>query len=209
MPVWGRKLLLTRPAWWLVLCLGLMPLLHLVWLTGQDGLEANPAEYLIRATGDWTLRGLCLGLAITPVRVQWGWPELARFRRLLGLLTYLYACLHLTCYVLFDMGLDLQEIAVDVLKRPFIGVGLCAWLLLSVMAATSFNRAVRWLGGMRWRALHRVVYAVAVLAVLHFWWMRAAKSNFNEVVVYALILGSLLAWRLGRAWTQRRAVSAP
>jgi len=193
----------------LVLCLGLMPLLHLVWLTGQDGLGANPAEYLIRATGDWTLRGLCLGLAITPVRVQWGWPELARFRRLLGLLTYLYACLHLTCYVLFDMGLDLQEIAVDVLKRPFIGVGLCAWLLLSVMAATSFNRAVRWLGGMRWRALHRVVYAVAVLAVLHFWWMRAAKSNFNEVVVYALILGSLLAWRLGRAWTQRRAVSAP
>jgi sulfoxide reductase heme-binding subunit YedZ len=204
MPVWGRKLLLTRPAWRLVLCLGLMPLLHLVWLTGQDGLGANPAEYLIRATGDWTLRGLCLGLAITPVRVQWGWPELARFRRLLGLLTYLYACLHLTCYVLFDMGLDLQEIALDVLKRPFIWVGLCAWLLLSVMAATSFNRAVRWLGGMRWRALHRVVYAVAVLAVLHFWWMRAAKSNFNEVLVYALVLAALLAWRLQRAWPKRR-----
>lgn len=209
MPVWGRQLLLTRRAWWLLLCVGLMPLLHLVWLTGQDGLGANPAEYLIRATGDWTLRGLCLGLAITPVRVQWGWPELARFRRLLGLLTYLYACLHLICYVLFDMGLDLQEIALDVLKRPFIGVGLCAWLLLSAMAATSFNRAVRWLGAARWKALHRVVYAVAVLAVLHFWWMRAAKSNFNEVVVYALILGGLLAWRLGRAWTQRRAVSAP
>ena len=207
MPGLGRKLLLTRRVWWLVLCLGLLPLLRLVWLTWQDGLGANPAEYLIRATGDWTLRGLCLGLAITPLRVQWGWPELARFRRMVGLLTYLYACLHLSCYALFDMGLDLQEIAVDVLKRPFIWVGLSAWLLLSLMAATSFNLVVRWLGAARWKALHRVVYAVAVLAVLHFWWMRAAKSNFNEVVVYALILASFLAWRFGRAWTRRQAAS--
>jgi len=200
----GRKLLLTRPAWWLVLILALLPLLHLVWLTWQDGLGANPAEYLIRATGDWTLRGLCMGLAITPLRVQLGWPELARYRRMLGLLTYLYACLHLACYVLFDMGLDVQEILLDVPKRPFIWLGVSAWFLLSVMAATSFNRAVRWLGGARWQALHRVVYAVAVLAVLHFWWMRAAKSNFNEVLVYAAILGALLAWRLQRAWRKRR-----
>ncbi|MFM7000722.1 MAG: sulfite oxidase heme-binding subunit YedZ [Limnohabitans sp.] len=198
----SRKLLLTRRVWWLVLCVGLLPLGRLIGLTWQDGLGANPAEYLIRATGDWTLRGLCLGLAITPLRVQWGWPELARYRRMVGLLTYLYACLHLSCYALFDMGLDLQEIAVDVLKRPFIWVGLSAWLLLSVMAVTSFNRAVRWLGAARWKALHRVVYVVAVLAVLHFWWMRAAKSNFNEVVVYALILSGLLAWRLWR-WLAR------
>jgi sulfoxide reductase heme-binding subunit YedZ len=200
----GRKFLHTRAAWWWVLCLGLLPLLWLVVLTAQDGLGANPAEYLIRATGDWTLRGLCLGLAITPLRVQLGWPELARYRRMLGLLTYLYACLHLACYGLFDMGLDAQEIARDVLKRPFIWLGVSAWLLLSVMAATSFNRAVRWLGGARWQALHRVVYAVAVVAVLHFWWMRAAKSNFNEVLVYGGILGALLAWRLQRAWQRSR-----
>lgn len=196
----NRKVLLTRSAWWWVLCCGLLPLVHLIWLTWNDGLGANPAEFLIRATGDWTLRGLCLGLAITPVRVQWAWPELARFRRLLGLLTYLYACLHLSCYLVFDMGLDVPEIAKDVLKRPFIWVGVIAWLLLTAMALTSFNRAVRWLGAARWRALHRVVYGVAGLAVLHFWWMRAAKSNFNEVVVYALILGTLLAWRVQRRW---------
>jgi methionine sulfoxide reductase heme-binding subunit len=194
----NRKVLLTRSAWWWVLCCGLLPLGHLIWLTWNDGLGANPAEFLIRATGDWTLRGLCLGLAITPVRVQWAWPELARFRRLLGLLTYLYACLHLSCYLVFDMGLDVPEIAKDVLKRPFIWVGVSAWLLLTAMALTSFNRAVRWLGAARWRALHRVVYGVAGLAVLHFWWMRAAKSNFNEVVVYALILGALLLWRWQR-----------
>lgn len=196
----GRKVLLTRGAWWTVLCIGLWPLAHLLWLMANDGLGANPAEFLIRATGDWTLRGLCLGLAITPLRVQWGWPELARFRRMVGLLTYLYACLHLSCYLVFDMGLDWPEIVKDVFKRPFIWVGVGAWLLLSAMAATSFNRAVRWLGGVRWRALHRVVYAVAAMAVLHFWWMRAAKSNFNEVIVYALILGSLLAWRGHRRW---------
>lgn len=199
----NRKFLLTRSAWWGVLCWGLLPLVHMIWLTWHDGLGANPAEFLIRATGDWTLRGLCLGLAITPVRVQWAWPELARFRRLLGLLTYLYACLHLSCYLVFDMGLDVPEIAKDVLKRPFIWVGVSAWLLLTAMALTSFNRAVRWLGAARWRALHRVVYGVAGLAVLHFWWMRAAKSNFNEVVVYALILGVLLAWRVQRRWRKQ------
>lgn len=199
----NRKVLLTRSAWWWVLCCGLLPLVHLIWLTWNDGLGANPAEFLIRATGDWTLRGLCLGLAITPVRVQWAWPELARFRRLLGLLTYLYACLHLSCYLVFDMGLEVPEIAKDVLKRPFIWVGVIAWLLLTAMAMTSFNRAVRWLGAARWRALHRVVYGVAGLAVLHFWWMRAAKSNFNEVVVYALILGALLAWRVQRRWRKQ------
>lgn len=200
----GRKFWITRGAWWWVLFAGLLPLVHLLWLMANEGLGANPAEFLIRATGDWTLRGLCLGLAITPLRVQWGWAELARFRRLLGLLTYLYACLHLSCYLVFDMGLDGPEIVKDVLKRPFIWVGVSAWLLLSVMAATSFNRAVRWLGAVRWRAVHRAVYAVAGLAVLHFWWMRAAKSNFNEVIVYALILASLLAWRLHRRWRAPR-----
>ena len=181
-----------------MLALGLLPLAWLVWRTFTDQLGANPAETLIRATGDWTLRGLCLALAVTPLRVQLGWPELARFRRLLGLLTFGYASLHLLCYAGFDMGLDWADIVRDIPKRPFVLVGSLAFALLALMAATSWNGAIRRLGARRWQALHRGVYAVAVLAVLHFWWMRAGKNNFDEVWVYGLILAALLGWRLIR-----------
>lgn len=180
-----------------LLCLGpLAWLLRGLWL---DDLGANPAEFLIRATGDWTLRALCLVLAVRPLRVIFGLPELARLRRMLGLFTAFYACLHLVCYAWFDMGWDLPDITADIAKRPFILVGFAGFVLLSALAATSFNAAIRWLGGQRWQALHRLVYAVALLAVLHFFWMRAAKQNFAEVAVYALILGSLLGWRARRA----------
>jgi sulfoxide reductase heme-binding subunit YedZ len=193
-----RGWLRTRPAWWALLALGLLPLAWLVWRTLSDQLGANPAETLIRATGDWTLRGLCLTLAVTPLRVQLGWPELARFRRLLGLLTFGYASLHLVCYGWFDMGLDWPDILRDIPKRPFVLVGSLAFVLLTLMAATSWNGAIRRLGARRWQALHRSVYAVAMLAVLHFWWMRAGKNNFGEVWVYGLILAALLGWRLIR-----------
>ncbi len=193
-----RAWLRTRPAWWALLALGLIPLAWLVWRTASDQLGANPAETLIRTTGDWTLRGLCLTLAVTPLRVQLGWPELARFRRLLGLLTFGYASLHLVCYAWFDMGLDWPDILHDIPKRPFVLVGSLAFVLLTLMAATSWNGAIRRLGAQRWQALHRSVYAVAVLAVLHFWWMRAGKNDFNEVWVYGLILAALVGWRLWR-----------
>jgi len=175
-------------------------LLRGIWL---DDLGANPAEFLIRATGDWTLRALCLVLAVTPLRLTLGLPELARWRRMLGLFTGFYALLHLICYAWFDMDWDLPDIAVDIAKRPFIWVGFTGWLLLTVLSATSFNAAIRWLGAKRWQALHRGVYAVAVLALLHFFWMRAGKRNFAEVAVYAAILGSLLGWRLRRTYRAR------
>ena len=193
-----RGWLRTRTAWWALLALGLLPLAWLVWRTFTDQLGANPAETLIRATGDWTLRGLCLTLAVTPLRVLLGWPELLRFRRLLGLLTFGYASLHLLCYAWFDMGLDWADIVHDIPKRPFVLVGSLAFVLLTLMAATSWNGAIRRLGAQRWQALHRSVYAVAVLAVLHFWWMRAGKNDFNEVWVYGLILAALVGWRLWR-----------
>lgn len=194
---------LRRPAvWWALLLVGLLPFAWLVALTLQDQLGPNPTEYLTRATGDWTLRCLCLVLAVTPLRVLSGWSEWARFRRLLGLLTYFYAVLHLGCYALFDMGLVMADILADIPKRRFIWVGFAAWLLLTAMALTSFNRAIRWLGAARWQSLHRSVYAVAVLAVLHFAWMRAGKNNLAEVFVYAAVLALLLAWRVWR-WTRR------
>lgn len=200
-----RGWLRTRPAWWALLGLGLLPLAWLIWRTYTDQLGANPAETLIRATGDWTLRGLCLTLTVTPLRVQLSWPELLRFRRLLGLLTFGYASLHLMGYAWFDMGLDWADIVRDIPKRPFVLVGALALLLMTLMALTSWNGAIRRLGARRWQSLHRSIYAVAVLAILHFWWMRAGKNNFNEVWVYALILAALLGWRLIRRLKDHRA----
>jgi sulfoxide reductase heme-binding subunit YedZ len=115
-----------------------------------------------------------------------------------GLFVYFYALLHLMAYAWFDMGFDLADIAKDIVKRPFILVGFTAVILLTPLALTSFNRAIRALGGRKWQVLHRLVYAIAVLAVVHFFWMRAGKNNFAEVAVYALILGSLLGWRLAQ-----------
>jgi sulfoxide reductase heme-binding subunit YedZ len=191
-----RAALRHPAAWWALLLVGLMPLAWLVLQTVQDQLGANPAEALIRATGDWTLRGLCVVLAVTPLRTLLGWPELARFRRMLGLLVFAYASLHLLSYAWFDMGFDMVDTLQDIVKRPFIWLGFSGFVILLALAATSFNRAMRWLGGRRWQLLHRGVYLVAVLAVLHFWWMRAGKQDFDEVLVYAAILAGLLGWRL-------------
>lgn len=184
-----------------VLCL--LPAAWLVYAAGTDQLGANPAEALIRSTGDWTLRMLCIVLAATPLRVLLRLPALARLRRMLGLYVYFYAVLHLLCYAWLDMGFELADIGRDIAKRPFILVGFTALLLLTPLAATSWNGAVRWLGGQRWLALHRLVYGIAVLAVLHFFWMRAGKNNLAEVQVYAFILGLLLGWRAWRALRSR------
>jgi methionine sulfoxide reductase heme-binding subunit len=192
----------------LLFVLALLPFAWLVFGAFSDRLGANPAEYLERATGDWTLRFLCLTLAVTPLRVLAGLPALLRFRRMLGLFTYFYVLLHLLCYSWFDQGFDLAEIGKDIAKRPFILVGFAAFLLLTPLAATSFNRAIRALGAARWQALHRLVYVVAPLAILHFFWMRAAKNNFGEVAVYAAILAVLLGWRVREALRKRRAGAA-
>ena len=183
-----------------------LPLLWLIVATFTDQLGANPAEALVRATGDWTLRTLCVVLSVTPLRTIAGWPALARMRRMLGLWVFAYAALHLLAYSWFDMGLDVGDIANDIAKRPFILVGFAAIVLLLVLAATSFNRAIKWMGGKRWQALHRTVYLIAGLALLHFFWMRAGKHNFQEVAVYATVIGILLGWRLARYLRKRLSV---
>lgn len=191
---------LAKPAW---LGVSLLPALWLLLAALTDQLGANPAEALIRATGDWTLRMLCVVLAITPVRVMFCLPVLARFRRMAGLFVYFYAMLHLLAYSGFDMGFGVADIAKDIAKRPFILVGFSAFVLLTALALTSFHRAVRALGGRRWQALHRLIYAIAVLALLHFFWMRAGKNNFTEVAVYAAVIGALLAWRMARGFGKK------
>lgn len=174
----------------------LLPLAWLVWGAATNGLGPNPAEALIRGLGDWTLRLLCLTLAITPVRQWLGQPALARFRRMLGLFTFFYGCLHFLSYAWLDKEWLVAEIARDIAKRPFILVGTLALLLMLPLAATSFNRAIKALGAARWKLLHRLVYGTALLGLLHFFWMRAGKNDFAEVAVYAAVLGMLLGWRV-------------
>lgn len=199
-----RKLLIGPIAKPAVFGLALLPLAWLVFGAASQSLGANPAEALIRSSGDWTLRFLCLVLLVTPLRVISNTAALARFRRMLGLFVYFYAVLHLLCYSWLDMGFDIPDIARDIAKRPFILVGFSAFVLLTLLAATSFNRIVKAMGARRWQLLHRLVYVVAALAVLHFFWMRAGKNDFAEVAVYAAILSLLLGWRVLHARRRRR-----
>ncbi|MCW5604607.1 MAG: sulfoxide reductase heme-binding subunit YedZ [Burkholderiales bacterium] len=183
-----------------VFMVALGPFAYLLWAALANALGPNPAEALIRETGDWVLRFLCLTLAITPLRQLTGQNHLLRFRRMLGLFTFFYGLIHVLCYAGFDMAFDLGEIVRDIVKRPFILAGFTALLLMAPLAATSFNRAIRALGAARWQLLHRLVYATAFAGLLHFWWMRAGKNNFAEPSVYIAIVAVLMLWRL---WHRR------
>ena len=199
-----QKCLLHPAAKPLVFMVCLLPFAWLFYGALTNQLGANPAEALIRATGDWTLRFLCLVLTVTPLRVISGTPALARFRRMLGLFVYFYVVVHLLSYSWFDMGFDIPDIAKDIAKRPFILVGFSAFVLLTPLAATSFNAAIKALGAKRWQWLHKLVYLIAGLALLHFFWMRAGKNNFAEVFVYAVIVALLLGWRLQQYLKKKR-----
>lgn len=195
--------LLSRAAKPVLFLLCSAPLTWLVYAAFADQLGANPAEALIRGLGDWTLRGLWLTLAITPLRQLTGLAALARFRRMLGVFTFFYASLHLLAYGWLDMGLALDDIAADIVKRPFILMGFTAWALLLPLAATSFNKAIRLLGARRWQTLHKLVYVIAIVALLHFIWMRAGKHNFAEPAVYGVILAALLGWRVFKRFSTK------
>jgi methionine sulfoxide reductase heme-binding subunit len=194
--VLNRGLLLKPAAKAVLFALCLVPLAWLVYGIVTNNLGANPAEYLVRSTGDWTLRFLCIVLLVTPLRVITSTPQLARFRRMLGLFVYFYVVLHLLSYSWFDMSFDVGDIVKDIIKRPFILVGFSAFLLLTPLAATSFNRAIKALGAKRWQLLHKLVYVIAGLGILHFFWMRSGKNNFTEVFIYAAIFAVLLGWRV-------------
>jgi sulfoxide reductase heme-binding subunit YedZ len=197
------KALLSRAAKPVLFIACLLPLSWLVYAAATNQLGANPAEALIRRLGDWTLRGLMITLAITPLRELTKLATLARLRRMLGVFTFVYASLHLLAYGWLDQGLDVGEIARDIAKRPFILMGFTAWALMAPLFATSFNRAIRLLGAKRWQTLHKLVYAAGVIALLHFIWMRAGKHNFAEPAVYGVILTALLGWRVWKRITRK------
>lgn len=187
----NRQLLALKAA---VFSSALIPFAHLAWRTLTDDLGANPVETITHATGDWTFNFLLLTLSITPLRAITGQPWLVRFRRMLGLFTFFYALLHFLSFTGFDHAFDIGEMFKDVAKRPFVTVGFAAFVLLVPLAATSFNGAIRWLGGKRWQELHRSVYAIAILAAVHYFWL-VKITAIQWPLLYAAILAVLLGWR--------------
>lgn len=185
----------------------LVPAARLLWFGYTDRLGANPIEFITRSSGDWTLYFLCITLAVTPLRRLSGWNWLLKLRRMLGLFAFFYVALHFTTFLWFDHFFDLQEMWKDVLKRPFITVGFIAFVLLIPLAATSTNGMVRRLGGKRWQWLHRLIYVVAPLGILHFWWMKAGKHDFSQPILMGAIVALLLGLRF--YWAARRTRTAP
>lgn len=207
-PVPGRKTLAARfrspkPAAIravkaLAFVLALLPLSQLVAGFFLDRLGANPIELITRSTGTWTLTFLLITLAVTPLRQLTGWHWLLRLRRMFGLFAFFYVCLHFTTYLWFDQFFDWQAIWKDILKRRFIWIGFGAFLMLIPLAATSTNAAVRWMGATGWQRLHRLVYAIAICGVVHYWWL--VKKDVTQPVIFSGVLAVLLLFRAVRAW---------
>lgn len=186
---WGKPLL------WAVAA---VPAVALLVGALTDGLGANPAQTLIQETGEWALRWLWLTLLVTPLREMASLPALLRYRRTLGVTAFVYAVLHLLSYAWLDKGWVIDDIVADVFKRNFILVGMLTFLVMLPLAITSFNAAIRALGGRKWQLLHKLVYAVSLLGLLHFYLKKDAKNDVSEVMVYAVILALLLGWRVVR-----------
>ena len=201
----ARQIALAKAA---LFAASLLPFARLVLFAFTDRLGANPIEFITRNTGDWTLYFLCFTLLVTPLRKLTGWHWLIRLRRMLGLFAFFYATLHFTTFLWFDHFFDFNEMLKDVVKRPFITVGFTAFVLLIPLAVTSTNGMVKRLGGKRWQSLHRLVYLIAALGILHFWWMKAGKNDFAEPALFGSIVALLLLvrlyWNVVQPWLQRR-----
>lgn len=192
----------------LLFALALVPLARLVYLGAAGGLGANPVEFVIRSLGTWALVLLCVTLAVTPLRRLTGWAWLARLRRMSGLFCFFYACLHVLAYAGIDQWFALDAILKDVVKRPYITIGFASFVLLLPLALTSTDAMVRRLRGRNWQRLHRAVYLIAVLVVLHFWWQKAAKNNVGEPLIYATVVGVLLGSRALHRWRGQGSVDS-
>lgn len=182
-----------------VVCL--VPLARLLWLGFNGQLGANPVEFITRSTGTWALVGLMLTLTVTPLRRLSGWNQLLRYRRMLGLFSFFYAALHFITYLWLDQFFDIQSILKDIVKRPFITLGFASFLLLIPLAVTSTNKMIKRLGAKRWQKLHRLVYAIALGGVVHYWWL--VKKDITVPLIFALVLTVLLGYRIVHARQQR------
>jgi sulfoxide reductase heme-binding subunit YedZ len=184
----------------------LVPGVLLVWRGIEGRLTANPVEFIEHSTGDWVLRFLMITLGITPLRKIFEQPLLTRFRRMLGLFAFFYACVHLAMYLTFDQAFDLKGIWADVLKRPYITVGSAGLLMLIPLAATSTAAMVRRMGPKNWQRLHRLVYFAALAGVIHYYWL--VKSDVRQPLMYGAILTLLMIWRV-RLWTAKKPAARP
>ncbi len=194
--------MVLRQLKWPALGMAALPALWLWFAALTDRLGANPAEALIRGLGEWTLILLCLTLSITPLRQWTGRAEWALWRRGLGVWSFVYALQHITVYLWLDMEWSLAQAGTDVMQRPFILVGTLALLLMIPLAATSFNRAIRWLGAAKWKRLHASVHAIVALALLHFFWMRSGKSDYADVLLFGAVV--VVLWLLRWGYRLRR-----
>jgi methionine sulfoxide reductase heme-binding subunit len=185
----------------------LIPVVGLIHRALTGGLGANPVEFLQHATGDWTLRFLIFTLAITPLRQILRFPELIRFRRMLGLFAFFYVCLHFLTYIGPDQSFDFAGMLKDVVKRPFITVGFLAFVLLIPLAITSTVGWIRRLGGKRWQLLHRAIYVSATLGVIHYYWL--VKSDVRKPLFYGALVAILLAYRVWVAVAKKVKVTLP
>ena len=183
------------PIRYFVFALALIPLLRLVILGYLGDLSANPVEFITRSTGTWTITFLCITLAMSPMRWITAWTGWIQMRRMFGLFTFFYGFLHFSIWYWLDHNLDAAAMIDDVIERPFITVGFLAFVLMSLLALTSNQRAVRSLGR-KWSSLHRLIYVIAILGVLHYLWHKAGKNDFEVVYIYAGIIFVLLIIRL-------------
>jgi sulfoxide reductase heme-binding subunit YedZ len=179
---------------WLVFCVSLLPLFWLVYALLNDQLGANPIEAVTRDTGLWALRFIMLTLLISPLRKLTGINEFIRFRRMLGLFAFFYASVHMLLYLGLDQFFDVQEIWLDIIKRPFITVGFISFLLLIPLTITSTDKMIKKLGGRRWKKLHYLIYLIVVLSCLHFYML--VKQDKTEPLIYLLIVILLLGFRV-------------
>lgn len=182
----------------------LLPFARLVVFAVADRLGANPVEFITRNTGDWTLYFLCFTLSVTPLRRLSNWNWLLKLRRMTGLFSFFYATLHFTTFLWFDHFFDVSEMWKDIVKRPFITVGFLAFVLLIPLAMTSTNSMIKRLGGKRWQWLHRLIYLIAPLGILHFWWMKAGKHDFAQPILFGTIIAALLLARVYRNLVKNR-----